>query len=630
MRLEDVALDEREHAYYAPRLGDLLLLGLLLVVLLGNGLLMWHQLGPENDHTGRAIFFGLALLCALWTAVVYTFKLSVCVRVGPHGVSVVRGPWSTELPWSQATRLVERVQMLGGHRLRWVVVFARDGRSIQIREDMVDDYLRFRMEVWERYRLWRDHGGTWGTTGGGPFSAAEEASTQTRWWAIAAAVIALPGLYFTFILPEVGLLGPTLLLITIVGVGMSVRTMVSRKRYNIDAKAIESRQLIGKVRLQWRDVARVERARTKFSGVMRAGIAMGQVALKIAARTDGRVQSFDWYPRVPEYLILRGTGRQVRVSLHRLAHPDEMLAWVEFYERLGRRATEAETPRRALAPASRQGRTTAKLAPAASMPDLSVPGGPADPWAAGQDGGFTETSETPGAPAEPSLPDAAATTEAAREQQAGAPSGPDESAAWLRDDSSSAWHPGPASPDEHYAAWQPEHQRPDESGANASYAPADPYTAQAPDPYSHAGYGWDAGGAQNPPAETPPAPAAFAPTQTYPDPWGSHAQSWSGGPSHETYDHHAAHDAWEPPVLPERRHESDHESQREEWMPDAVPPSAEGDAPAAVESLAESFAPWREDNSWQRPQLPRYGPAASSDTGHPGSSGSPDSDDFLR
>ncbi|HKB46291.1 MAG TPA: hypothetical protein VKC57_01245, partial [Ktedonobacterales bacterium] len=122
VRLPDMTLGERESTYFTPRMGDWVLLGLLVVVLLGNGLVMWHQLGPANDHTGRAIFFGLALLCALWCALVYTFKLSVCVRIGPHGVGVVRGPWRTELAWSQVSRLVERVQVESGQRLRWVVV----------------------------------------------------------------------------------------------------------------------------------------------------------------------------------------------------------------------------------------------------------------------------------------------------------------------------------------------------------------------------------------------------------------------------------------------------------------------------------------------------------------------------
>src|SRR5260221_11994766 len=75
MRLPDLALDARESAYFAPRIGDWVLLGLFVVVLLGNGLVMWHQLGPANDNTGRAISFGPVLISALWLSLAYTFKL---------------------------------------------------------------------------------------------------------------------------------------------------------------------------------------------------------------------------------------------------------------------------------------------------------------------------------------------------------------------------------------------------------------------------------------------------------------------------------------------------------------------------------------------------------------------------
>src|SRR5260221_6746763 len=248
MRLPDLALGERESAYFAPRMADWVLLGLLVVVLLGNGLVMWHQLGPANDHTGRAIFFGLALLCALWFALVYTFKLSVSVRIGPHGVGVVRGPWRTELAWSQVARLVERVQVESGQRFRWVVVFAQDGRSMQVREDMVIDFPRFRQEVWERFRLWRDHGGTWGTTGGGAFSARESSSTETLWWLVAGCAALLPGLYFALVLPELCLPWPVLLafaaLCAVIGLPFPLR----RQTYNVAAETIESQQLHGKGR----------------------------------------------------------------------------------------------------------------------------------------------------------------------------------------------------------------------------------------------------------------------------------------------------------------------------------------------------------------------------------------------
>ena len=153
-----------------------MLLALVIGVLLINGIILWRQLGDSQDHVRHAVFFGLLLLSAYWAALVYTFKISVSARIGPHGLAVVRGPWRTELAWREVDRLVERVQASKGTRYRWVIALARDGRELSIREDMVANYARFRFEVYERYRLYQDHGGTWATGGAGPFSAREATS----------------------------------------------------------------------------------------------------------------------------------------------------------------------------------------------------------------------------------------------------------------------------------------------------------------------------------------------------------------------------------------------------------------------------------------------------------------------
>ncbi len=609
LRLPDLALDERESAYFAPRMGDWVLLGLLVVVLLGNGLVMWHQLGPANDHTGRAIFFGLALLCALWFALVYTFKLSVSVRIGPHGVGVVRGPWRTELAWSQVARLVERVQVESGQRFRWVVVFAQDGRSMQVREDMVIDYPRFRQEVWERFRLWRDHGGTWGATGGSAFSARESSSTETLWWLVAGCAALLPGLYFALVLPELGLLGPVLLALAALCAVMGLRSRLRRQTYTVDAKTIESKQLIGRVRLAWRDVARVDRGRHKFSGLMRTGIGLGRLALKLAARTDRRVQSFDWSPRVPEYLTLRGAGRQVRIRLHRLTRPDEMLAWVEFYER---QARHTSTPRQARRTAplggllGAAGRKTGAFAPLAGQTD--APGAPVDPWAAG--------SEGPPPTADPPPPDAPTERLPAAARVTGSPM-LEGNTGWLRAEPGDYWQPGTAP---QRGAESP--GRPPDAAREVPSAAPSPYVPVSPQEHTYARPGSDGERAHHPshgeigpPRETHG--AAIPPADPWPD------LGWGAGAGEQPFDQRAAHDAWTPPQPP---------ANTDDTVTGETAPADEDVPAAGGESLAESFAPWRENSSWQRPALPRFGPPLTGDADAPSNPARPhgDPDEFLR
>ena len=570
--MRDLALDDRERVFYGSRAGDIALPGLLTAILVGNGLYIWHRLGPKNHETGSAIFWGLALLCALWAIVVYTFKLSVSVRLGPHGVTISRGPWRTELAWAHVGRLVERMQVDGGQRRRWVVALARDGRQLQVREDMVADYQAFRMELYERYRLWRDHGGTWGTTGGGPYRATETSSAQTRWLGVLAAFVGLPGLYLWTQLPGARVLGALLLALALVCVGFGVRSLVRRQSYLVDPKAIEARRLGRGSRLAWRDVARVERTRIAFSGLVQVGILIGRLALRVASRRDGRVQSFDWYPRIPEYLILRGAGHQVRVRLHKLARPDEMLAWVEFYERQGRRRTDSSGLRKSTPLAS-----TRDTAPPAT--DFSVAEGPTDPWGAGRQGAT---------PVEDGAPDAQGRFDAGGETTG--PSGasaPGDSAAWLSPDASNVWTPG-----------QPARRAPSEPSPDDNLAASDanwtrPATEVTADPPAEAV-------AQSASEQWPPESTADRQRTTHHDA----EPEWSAQDVARWDD-----TAWRQTRAPANEAEPAGSDWQADFTDDESVESEDDTPTHSVESLASAFAPWRDDEGeWQRPRFPRYGP----------------------
>ncbi len=388
--LEDLALSERESFFHAPRAGDVALLGVLVAVLLGNGVWLWRQMGADS-HVGRAVFFGLLLLCVYWGAVVYTFKLSLAVGISPRSISVIRGPWRAEIRWSELTRLMERVQAQDGRRYRWIIAIARDGRRISVREDAIGDYARFRREAYERYRVWRDHGGTWGATGSGPFAARETVRDEAQWWGFLAAMIALPGLYFALLLPETNPLGYLLLAAALVCLAMLARAFLQRQSYTVDQRAVEARSALRRTRLTWGEVTKVERIRHPVGGVILSGVALGRLALRLAARGDTGIRSFAWSPRVPEYLVLRGGGRQARIRLHRLMQPDELLAWVEFYDQVRRPASATRSrPRPEAESAPVASRTTGPvsrpLSAASLTPDMSGASGPLDPWGAGRQG----------------------------------------------------------------------------------------------------------------------------------------------------------------------------------------------------------------------------------------------------
>lgn len=578
VRLKDLALSDRESVFRTPRSGDWAVLALLVVGLSGCGLFTWYRLGPQHDHVGRAIFFGTLLLCAFWTATVYTFKLSLCACVGPHGVSVVRGPWRTELPWREVARMTERVQPSGGQRYRWLVVFARDGRRLQIREDLVNDYARFRLEVFERYAMWRDHGGTLGAAGSGPFITQEMLSAQVSWWLVLALIVLLPGLYFALVLPETGLIGPVLIGLACLCALLSLRSVLRRHTFTIDAKAITAHRPGRTTTLPWREVARVDRTRHRHNPLVRLAIVAAGASIALATRTDQRVQIFDWRPRVPEYLTLRGAGHLVRVALHRLPRPDDLLAWVEFYESVGRktaaRDTEAREARRTGAPVPQpqpqRAPITIDLSTPASAPE-PAPGAPADPWA-------EPTAKVPSLAANGS-----------------ASSGGED--AWLRDEPDNsdletvemARAASPSSPPNNEASIGHEHSK-----------------------RTHPSGSW---AAQQPPVPQQPVPEPMATPTSAPRGWGAAA--------------------WQQPQPQPQPQPQEPSGEREGPAPLDFPDEYETDQQPTDYSadLAASFAAWRTDPQWQPPQLPRFGPPPSPDPGEPEQredTGAFAQDDFLR
>lgn len=393
MRLQELTLHDRDSAYHMPRGADWLWLALFALVVLGSGAYVWGQLGLDSP-VGRAVFFAGVLLSILWTALIYTLKLSACVVVGPRGLALVRGPWRTELTWAEVARLDDRPKTSGGQRFRWFIAYAYDARELRIREDMVENYPRFRAEANARYQVWNEHGGTWGATGGGPFAAEEDVAGLIAWWLAGAVVFLLPGLYFALLIGSTFVLGITLIALATVCALVALGISLGRQVYTVDRRAVVARRTVGETTLPWSEVTKVERVRSRAWLLSRIGITLVRMGLALAARADARVESFTWSPRAPEYLVLRAVGgRRIRVRLHRLAQPDEVLAWVEFYDRVAREARRAgPRPSQPIAP-------TPPVEPA--VPDLSGANGPADPWAQRRGG---EPVPAPAGPAQPSGP----------------------------------------------------------------------------------------------------------------------------------------------------------------------------------------------------------------------------------
>jgi hypothetical protein len=305
--------------------------------------------------------------------------------------------------------------------------------------------------------------------------------------------------------------------------------------------------------------------------------------LRLASRGDAGIRSFAWSPRVPEYLILRGGGRQARIRLHRLMQPDELLAWIEFYDQVRRSASATRsrpttgpiagaTTGPATVPRTRAsaGAASGPLSAQTLTPDMSGASGPLDPWGSGRQGEpvtsrpTTHTLKTPfvaRAPTTPRLPEM-----------------PDIAARWQADE------PGDGAPPDLPSSHTPAARHDDawlrETGAGArvgSGEPEAPMTGPEPEPWTDQRErdGWR--------AEPIPQPTSAAPYEP------------------QMADHWAASQRWGADLA-----SSDDEryDERYDERNDALYQAEEETPTSEVETAAP---PWRDDG-WQPPILPRFGP----------------------
>ena len=351
--------ESRARVYRARHGGDWLVLALFAVMPFATGISIWLQLGWQSA-TGRAAFWGLALVAVALAWAIYASRIAVRILVSHDGLAIRHGPRRWHLAWSEVNRLLERSQLLEDQRYRWVVAEAHDGRRLQVREDRVADYPRFRADVYAAYQEWREQSGSLGARWASRSSGLlieRELPGGSRWLGSFAVAALAVGVYLWTLIPAVRLVGAALLAGGALTAGARAGVWLRQQTVAVDGEGIEAHRRLRSRRLEWNVVSRVERRRHPLGPWVVALARAVRRAGELLGRPNPWTGGSPWAPRVPEELILRGTGRQLRIRLDRLEHPDDLVAQVDRYTRaLRRRATAAMPP-------SAPGRPTKRLAP---------------------------------------------------------------------------------------------------------------------------------------------------------------------------------------------------------------------------------------------------------------------------
>jgi hypothetical protein len=359
----------RAQVFRAGHAGDWGAAGLILAVPVATGADLWHQMGWASE-AGRLLFLALALLGLGGAAFYVAARIAVRVVVAPEGIAAARGPWRNALAWHEIARLRERTEAVERQPVRWLVAEARDGRRLQVHEDVVGDYPLFRATVYAAHQRWRALGAVGAADGSGAFGPiflARETTGATGWLAGVALAAAGAVVYLWALLAPLRLVALALGVVALALGGCWLLARTRRRSFALDDAGIEAWSRLPIVRLDWHEITRVERRRARWRvGVRIGGWVSDRMHALVAGRADWTGDQ-PWPRRAPETLVLRGGGRRLALPLHRLREPEAVLARVTQGMEAARQADQAAVERAA------RTRATARL-PRASAATLT-PGG---------------------------------------------------------------------------------------------------------------------------------------------------------------------------------------------------------------------------------------------------------------
>lgn len=320
----------RAQVFRARHVGDWCAAALFLAIPIATGVDLWSRLGWRSE-SGRLLFLALALLGVGAAALYYVARIAVRVLVTPEGIAALRGPWRHEMRWREVARLRERTETLDRHPVRWLVAEAHDGRRLQVREDLVEDYARLRAAVYGAQQRWRalDAAGADQSGTHEPLYVAQQTPAPAGAHIVAALLAMTVALYLWALLPALripalalGAGGAALLVARLLG-------MLRRRSFAFDDDGVEAWSRFPTIRLEWRDVSRRDQIRPRARLLSRAAVWVGERLQALLAGHSNWVAGAPWPRRAPVVLLLRGGGRRLALPLHRMRDPDAVLARVE-------------------------------------------------------------------------------------------------------------------------------------------------------------------------------------------------------------------------------------------------------------------------------------------------------------
>lgn len=275
-----------------------------------------HQAHPVAADSALALAGAITLA---WLALYYALRVSAHAVVSDEGLALVHGPLRHQIAWTELARLSEWTSLEEGYRSRWITIWSESGLRLQIRQDLVADYQRFRGDILAR--LEETHTVPDEVTNlQAPYHIREDRRSDLHtWWAITAALALSGGLAIAF-LHAILWLGVVLVTLGMFGLIRVILLYGLHQQISIGQEGILLRRGFWKTRLNWEAIYALDR---QGSGE-RANLAdtFGRLALIILLRVDRRSGVVPPLTRSAGVITIRGgSGQIIAIRERHYHHP---------------------------------------------------------------------------------------------------------------------------------------------------------------------------------------------------------------------------------------------------------------------------------------------------------------------
>ncbi|HKD77509.1 MAG TPA: hypothetical protein VKB76_18530, partial [Ktedonobacterales bacterium] len=237
--------------YYTIDWGGWMLLVVLTAIVLATGLSIRAGLyGAHYQAAGDVAMVIAGGIALLWSGFLFSFRVTSRAIITSDGLTIVHGAWRHQIPWTDVERVSEWSTMTDGMREHWMALWSIDGMRLQIRQDLVGNYAKFRTDVMRSLAGYQTPPDSV-TDLEHPLVLIEDRAVQISGWGTLAGVCGVSGLLIWEFLPHIAPLGAVLAASGGVCLVVTLGLALFRQKLIIGAMGVVSRRGISTQHIPW-------------------------------------------------------------------------------------------------------------------------------------------------------------------------------------------------------------------------------------------------------------------------------------------------------------------------------------------------------------------------------------------